>query len=139
MAVDDTKARVARCEAGPGWAAAPTSMPATAEQLDEAIRAAVSAPYQVFDQAGELVGSGTVGGAAVKLPPGTYRVVVLQRAARDLRGHRGGVGRLRDGDTARAAGRDAARSRTPRARRAGCTGTRGIAGAGVVRRAAGST
>jgi len=47
------------------------------KQLDEAIRAAVSAPYQVFDQAGELVGNGTVGGAAVKLPPGTYKVVVL--------------------------------------------------------------
>ncbi len=47
------------------------------EQLDEAIRAAVSAPYQVFDQAGELVGNGTVGGAAIELPPGTYRVVVL--------------------------------------------------------------
>jgi hypothetical protein len=31
----------------------------------------------VFDQAGALVGNGTVGGAPVKLPPGTYRVVVL--------------------------------------------------------------
>jgi len=46
------------------------------KQLDEAIRTAVSAPYQVFDQAGKLVGSGTVGGTEVKLPPGTYRVVV---------------------------------------------------------------
>ena len=47
------------------------------QQLDEAIRTAVSAPFQVFDQAGELVANGTVGGAEVKLPPGTYRVVVL--------------------------------------------------------------
>ena len=47
------------------------------KQLDEAIRAAVSAPYQVFDQAGKLVSNGTVGGKSVELPPGTYRVVVL--------------------------------------------------------------
>ncbi|MBX3030830.1 MAG: VWA domain-containing protein [Chloroflexi bacterium] len=46
------------------------------DQVATAIRAAVSAPFQVFDQAGALVASGTVGGAAVELPPGTYRVVV---------------------------------------------------------------
>jgi hypothetical protein len=31
----------------------------------------------VFDPSGTLVARGTVGGAAVELPPGTYRVVVL--------------------------------------------------------------
>jgi hypothetical protein len=46
-------------------------------EVAAAIRTAVSAPFQVFDQAGTLVARGTVGGGAVELPPGTYRVVVL--------------------------------------------------------------
>ncbi|MET0773251.1 MAG: hypothetical protein ABWZ82_09220 [Candidatus Limnocylindrales bacterium] len=46
-------------------------------EVAAAIRTAVSAPFQVFDQAGTLVARGTVGGAAVELPPGIYRVVVL--------------------------------------------------------------
>ncbi len=48
-----------------------------AKQLGEPIRAAVSAPFEVFDASGASVATGTVGGAAVKVPPGTYRVVVL--------------------------------------------------------------
>ena len=50
---------------------------AGAGQLNDALRTAVSAPFEVFDQAGELVGRGSVNGPAVKLPPGLYRVVVL--------------------------------------------------------------
>jgi Mg-chelatase subunit ChlD len=46
-------------------------------QVAQAVRTAVSAPFQVFDPSGELVARGTVGGGPVKLPPGTYRVVVL--------------------------------------------------------------
>jgi hypothetical protein len=46
-------------------------------EVAAAIRTAVSAPFQVFDQSGALVARGTVGGVPVQLPPGTYRVVVL--------------------------------------------------------------
>jgi hypothetical protein len=49
----------------------------SAEELDEAIAAAVQAPFQVLDETGAVVASGTVGGEAVKLPAGTYTVVVL--------------------------------------------------------------
>jgi hypothetical protein len=48
-----------------------------ARQLGESIRTAVSAPFRVLDAAGNEVASGTVGGAGVPLPPGTYSVVVL--------------------------------------------------------------
>jgi hypothetical protein len=47
-----------------------------ADQLDDAIGAALSAPVEVYDAAGALVGSGIVNGPALVLPPGTYRVVV---------------------------------------------------------------
>lgn len=47
------------------------------DEVAGAIRTAVSAPFQVFDTTGALVARGTVGGAAIELPPGTYRVVVL--------------------------------------------------------------
>ena len=47
------------------------------KQLGDAIRAAVSAPFEVFDASGASVATGTVGGAAVQVPPGTYRVAVL--------------------------------------------------------------
>ena len=47
------------------------------KQLGDAISAAVSAPFEVFDSSGASVATGRVGGAAVKVPPGTYRVVVL--------------------------------------------------------------
>ena len=48
-----------------------------AGQLDDALRTAVSAPFEVYDQAGELVARGSVNGPSVKLPAGLYRVVVL--------------------------------------------------------------
>jgi len=47
------------------------------DEVAQAIRTAVSAPFQVFDSEGVLVGGGTVGGGAIELPPGTYQVVVL--------------------------------------------------------------
>jgi hypothetical protein len=47
------------------------------EQLNRAVATAASAPFQVFDVTGAQVASGTVNGAPIELPPGTYRVVVL--------------------------------------------------------------
>lgn len=52
-----------------------------AETLGAALRAAVSAPVQVIDGSGALVGRGTVGGEAIEVPPGRYRVVVLSDPA----------------------------------------------------------
>jgi len=46
-------------------------------QLAGAIADAVSAPFRVLDENGNGVAVGTVGGAAVKVPPGTYSVVAL--------------------------------------------------------------
>lgn len=48
-----------------------------AGQLEDAIVSAVSAPFEVRDTTGELVGRGVVNGPALELPPGTYRVTVL--------------------------------------------------------------
>jgi hypothetical protein len=47
------------------------------EQLARAIRQAVTAPFRIYDAAGNEVASGTVGGSPVPVPPGTYSVVVL--------------------------------------------------------------
>ena len=46
-------------------------------QLAGALADAVSAPFRVLDANGNEVAAGTVGGAAVKVPPGTYSVVTL--------------------------------------------------------------
>jgi len=48
-----------------------------AGQLDDAIAASVSAPFEVRDATGELVGRGVVNGPSLELPPGTYQVTVL--------------------------------------------------------------
>jgi Mg-chelatase subunit ChlD len=48
-----------------------------AGQLDDAIRSAVSAPFEVRDGAGAIVARGIVNGTPLELPPGTYRVTVL--------------------------------------------------------------
>jgi hypothetical protein len=48
-----------------------------AAELDEAIAKAASAPFRVYDQDGKVVASGTVDGSPVRLPAGTYTVVVL--------------------------------------------------------------
>jgi Mg-chelatase subunit ChlD len=50
---------------------------AGAGQLDDALRTAVSAPFEVYDESGEIVARGSVNGPPVKLSPGLYRVVVL--------------------------------------------------------------
>ncbi len=50
---------------------------ANSEELAASIAAALAAPFRVLDGDGLTVGSGTVGGAAVPLPPGRYRVEVL--------------------------------------------------------------
>ncbi len=42
-----------------------------------ALAKALAAPFRVYDRGGVVVGSGTVGGDAVKLDAGTYRVDVL--------------------------------------------------------------
>jgi hypothetical protein len=47
------------------------------EQFERAVLAAASAPFEVVNDRGEVVGQGMVGGAAVTVPPGTYVVVVL--------------------------------------------------------------
>lgn len=50
---------------------------AGADSLADSIAAAVNAPYRVYDPAGKVVAGGTVGGGAVALDPGAYRVEVL--------------------------------------------------------------
>jgi hypothetical protein len=47
-----------------------------ADELASAITRAVGAPFLVLDVDGVVVGSATVGGDAVSVPPGTYRVEV---------------------------------------------------------------
>ena len=47
-----------------------------AEELNTAVAQAVAPTYDVVDAAGNVVASGQVGGEAVSLPPGTYRVVL---------------------------------------------------------------
>ena len=47
------------------------------DQLGEAIRSVLRAGFRVYDEAGTLVGNGTVGGEPVALEPATYRVEVL--------------------------------------------------------------
>ncbi len=45
-------------------------------QLAQSVQAALRVPYSVFDQHGERVASGTVGGEPVSLPEGIYRIKV---------------------------------------------------------------
>ena len=62
------------------------------KQLGDAIRAAVSAPFEVFDAAGVSVARGTVGGAAGQ---GAARHLPRRRAQRPrdlVRRHRRGLG-----------------------------------------------
>jgi hypothetical protein len=47
-----------------------------ASDLAAALRAAVSAPFRVLDESGDVVAAGTVGGTPVTLPTGTYVVEV---------------------------------------------------------------
>ena len=47
-----------------------------ADELGEAITAALQPPFEVRDSAGAVIGSGVVGGDAVRVPPGDYAVEV---------------------------------------------------------------
>jgi hypothetical protein len=47
-----------------------------AEELGDAIAAALQPPYEVIDAAGAVVGQGVVGGPPVRVPPGVYVVEV---------------------------------------------------------------
>jgi hypothetical protein len=47
-----------------------------ADDLGEAIASALQPPFEVRDSAGAVIGSGAVGGDAVRVPPGTYGVEV---------------------------------------------------------------
>jgi Mg-chelatase subunit ChlD len=47
-----------------------------AESLGAALRAAVSAPFEIVDRSGAIVGRGTVGGDPVAIPMGRYLVTV---------------------------------------------------------------
>jgi Mg-chelatase subunit ChlD len=53
-------------------------------QLQDALRAAVAAPVEVYDSTGTLVAKGTVNGPAIEVPPGTYRVVVRTDPVREM-------------------------------------------------------
>ena len=47
-----------------------------ADDLGEAIAAALQPPFEVRDRAGAVIGSGVVGGDAVRVSPGTYAVEI---------------------------------------------------------------
>ncbi len=47
------------------------------DSLAAGIAAALRAPFRVYDEAGAIVASGIIGGPAVKVPTGVYRVEVL--------------------------------------------------------------
>ena len=47
-----------------------------ANDLGEAIAAALQPPFEVRDRAGAVIGSGVVGGDAVRVSPGTYAVEI---------------------------------------------------------------
>jgi hypothetical protein len=49
---------------------------AGADDLGDAIAAALQPPFEVRDSAGAVIGSGVVDGDAVRVPPGTYTVEV---------------------------------------------------------------
>jgi hypothetical protein len=49
----------------------------SSSELNGAVALAISAPYQVIDQNGNLVATGTVNGAPLSLRPGSYHVTVL--------------------------------------------------------------
>ena len=80
-----------------------------AKQLGAAIAKTLAAPFRVRDASGAIVGGGTVGGDAVPLEPGPYRVEILTDppATRDIVV---GVGE----DVERQAGRSGALTERPR-------------------------
>ncbi len=57
---------------------------AGAEELGNAIAAALQPPFEVRDAAGAVIGSGVVDGDAVRVPPGTYAVEIRSDPSRDF-------------------------------------------------------
>jgi hypothetical protein len=57
---------------------------AGADELGEAIAAALQPPFAVRDTAGAVIGSGVVDGAAARVPPGTYTVEVRSDPPREF-------------------------------------------------------
>ena len=57
---------------------------AGADELGDAIAAALQPPFEVRDAAGAVIGSGVVNGDAVRVPPGAYAVVVRSEPPRDF-------------------------------------------------------
>jgi hypothetical protein len=57
---------------------------ACADELGEAIAAALQPPFEVRDTAGAVIGSGVVDGDAVRVPPGTYAVEIRSDPPRDF-------------------------------------------------------
>jgi von Willebrand factor type A domain len=57
---------------------------AGADDLGEAIAAALQPPFEVRDPAGAVIASGVVDGDAVRVPPGTYTVEVRSDPPRDF-------------------------------------------------------
>lgn len=54
------------------------------EGLSDALREALRSPFDVYDRAGHRVAGGTVGGEAVALEPGTYRIEVRANPKRSF-------------------------------------------------------
>ena len=76
LALDDEKLK-AQME---GWAEVGGGTFFDAQDQDSlvaGVAAALRAPYRVYDQAGAVVASGIIGGPAVPVPTGVYRVEVL--------------------------------------------------------------
>jgi hypothetical protein len=57
---------------------------AGADELGEAIAAALQPPFEVRDSAGAVIGSGVVNGDAVRVPPSTYDVEIRSEPPRDF-------------------------------------------------------
>jgi hypothetical protein len=57
---------------------------AGADELGEAIAAALQPPFEVRDTAGTVIGSGVVDGDAERVPPGTYAVEIRSDPPRDF-------------------------------------------------------
>lgn len=58
----------------------------SAQELRDSLRTVISGPFRVVDANGEIAGQGVIGGAAVVLPAGTYRVETVAPSPRVLEG-----------------------------------------------------
>lgn len=55
---------------------------ANAQQLHGSLRQSTQVSYEIIDNEDKLIGAGVVGGPPIKLPPGSYRLRVLDATAR---------------------------------------------------------